>query len=120
VDTVQLAIAGLTNQIRSSPAGTNVSSAEVQLSDLESQLTGLQNSLQEYDFYGTQGRNTEVGQLITAATVPTKPSSPKTVEYTVFALIFGLILGVGIALLINAVSITDALDRPQKTTGSPR
>jgi len=41
---------------------------------------------------------------VTAATVPTKPSSPKTIEYTVLALIFGLIAGIGLALLVNAIS----------------
>ena len=30
--------------------------------------------------------------------------SPKTVEWTVLALIFGLILGIGVALLVNALA----------------
>ncbi|HEY6471561.1 MAG TPA: Wzz/FepE/Etk N-terminal domain-containing protein [Acidimicrobiales bacterium] len=104
VDTVNIAISNITNELRSSPAGTNTESTTVELSDLENQLTTLENELQTDQFYATQGINSEVGRVISAATVPTKPSSPKTIEYTVFALIFGLIAGVGLALLVNAIS----------------
>jgi uncharacterized protein involved in exopolysaccharide biosynthesis len=104
VDTVNIAISNLTNQLRAAPAGTNTETTDVQLSNLQDQLTTLQNELQTDQFYATQGTTTEVGRVISAATVPTKPSSPKTVEYTVLALIFGLIAGVGLALLVNAIS----------------
>jgi uncharacterized protein involved in exopolysaccharide biosynthesis len=104
VNTVNIAISNITNQIRSTPAGTNTDSSTVELSDLENQLTTLENELQTDQFYSTQGTNSEVGRVITAATVPTKPSSPKTSEYTVLALIFGLIAGVGLALLVNSIS----------------
>ena len=104
VDTVNIAISNITNQLRSSPAGTNTDSSTVELSDLENQLTTLENELQTDQFYSTQGTNSEVGRVISAATVPTKPSSPKTIEYTVLALIFGLIAGIGLALLVNAIS----------------
>lgn len=107
VDTVQLAISNLTNQIRATPAGVNITVDEVQLGDLENQLTELQNTLQQYQFYSTQGNSTEVGQLISPASVPTSPSSPKTLEYCVLALIFGLIAGVGLALLVNALGRRD-------------
>ncbi len=46
---------------------------------------------------------TEVGQVISSATVPTKPVSPKTIEWTVLALIFGVIVGIGVALLVNTM-----------------
>jgi uncharacterized protein involved in exopolysaccharide biosynthesis len=104
VDTVQLAIANLNAQIRSAGAGTNVTPDETQLSTLQNELTSLQGQLQNYQFYASQGVTTEAGQVISSATVPTKPVSPKTLEWTVLALIFGLILGVGVALLINAVA----------------
>lgn len=107
VDTVQLAISNATNEIKATPAGVDLTLEETQLGDLEDQLSTLQNTLQQYQFYATQGTNTEVGQVISAATVPTKASSPKTVEYTLLALIFGLIAGVGLALLVNAVSTRD-------------
>ena len=48
--------------------------------------------------------NTQFGKVLSTAGVPSSPSSPKTIEYTVLALIFGLVAGMGVALLINAVS----------------
>ncbi len=104
IDTLQLAIANLNSQIRSAPATTNVTPDETQLGDLQSELTTLQNQLQNYQFYASQGVTTEAGQVISSATVPSKPVSPKTVEWTVLALIFGLILGIGVALLVNALA----------------
>jgi uncharacterized protein involved in exopolysaccharide biosynthesis len=104
INTLQLAIANLNSQIRSAPATTNVTPDETQLADLQGELTTLQNQLQNYQFYASQGITTEAGQVISTATVPSKPASPKTVEWTVLALIFGLILGIGIALLVNALA----------------
>lgn len=104
IDTVQLAIANLNSQIRSAPATTNVTPDESQLGDLQGELTTLQDQLQNYQFYASQGTTTEAGQVISPAAAPSKPASPKTAEWTVLALIFGLILGVGIALLVNALA----------------
>lgn len=104
VATVQLAISNLTNQIRSTPAGVNLTASEVELGDLENQLTTLQNELQQYQFFSTQGTSTEVGRVISDATVPSSPSSPHTTEYVVIAAILSLIAGVGLALLVNAIS----------------
>ena len=103
----QLAIANLNAQIQAAPAGTNLTPDETQLGDLQDQLANLQNQLQNYQFYSSQGVTTEVGQVISSATVPTKPVSPKTVEWTILALIFGVILGIGVALLVNAVAPRD-------------
>ena len=103
IDTLQLAIANLNAQIRSAPATTNLTPDETQLGDLQGQLTTLQNQLQNYQFYASQGVTTEAGQVISTATVPEKPVSPKTLEWTVLALIFGVILGIGVALLVNAL-----------------
>lgn len=104
VSTVDLAISNLTNEIRATPAGTDVTTDEVELGNLENQQVSLENQLQQYQFFATQGTSTEVGRVISAATVPSNPSSPHTLEYTVLALIFGLIAGIGLALLVNAVS----------------
>ena len=104
VDTLQLAIANLNSQIRSAPPTTNVQPDETQLGDLQGQLATLQNQLQNYQFYASQGVTTEAGQVISTATAPDKPVSPKTIEWTVLALIFGLILGIGVALLVNALA----------------
>lgn len=102
--TLGLAISNLNDQIRSAPAGTNLSVADVQLSDLTGQQTSLENQEAQDQFYATQGQSTEGGRLITAATAPSSPSSPKTTEYVILALIFGLILGIGLALLVNSIS----------------
>ncbi len=110
VNTVQLAISSLNAQIKAAPAGTNLTPDETQLGDLQDQLATLQDQLQNYQFYSSQGVTTEVGQVISSATVPAKPVSPKTLEWTVLALIFGLILGVGVALLVNAVAPRPRLD----------
>jgi uncharacterized protein involved in exopolysaccharide biosynthesis len=104
VQTVQLAISNLNNEIRSTPVGVNQTAQEVQLGDLESQLTNLENAQQQFQFDSTQGTATEIGRVITPATVPSNPSSPKTTEYVVLALIFSLIAGIGLALLVNSIS----------------
>jgi uncharacterized protein involved in exopolysaccharide biosynthesis len=104
LQTVQLAISNLDNTIRATPAGVSQTAAEVQLGDLENQQTALENQLQEYQFAATQGTDTEVGRVISAASVPTSASSPHTIEYVILAAIISLILGVGLALLVNAVS----------------
>jgi uncharacterized protein involved in exopolysaccharide biosynthesis len=76
----------------------------VQLGDLENQQTSLENQLQEYQFAATQGTDTEVGRVISTASVPTSASSPHTIEYVIIAAIVSLIVGVGLALLVNSVS----------------
>jgi uncharacterized protein involved in exopolysaccharide biosynthesis len=104
LQTVQLAISNLDNTIRATPAGVSQTAAEVQLGDLENQQTSLENQLQEYQFAATQGTDTEVGRVISTASVPTSASSPHTIEYVIIAAIVSLIVGVGLALLVNSVS----------------
>jgi uncharacterized protein involved in exopolysaccharide biosynthesis len=104
INTVAFAISNLNAQIRAAATGTDLTPLETQLGALQGQLANLQNQLQNYQFFASQGVSNESGQVISSAAAPTKPSSPKTVEWTVLALIFGVILGVGVVLLINAVS----------------
>ncbi len=105
IDTLQLAIANLNSQIRSAPATTNVHARTRRSSGTcRANSPTLQNQLQNYQFYASQGVTTEAGQVISTATAPSKPVSPKTIEWTVLALIFGLILGIGVALLVNALA----------------
>lgn len=104
LNTVQLAISNLNAEIRSTPPGVIQNAEDVQLGDLSNQQTSLENQLAQDQFYATQGQSTEGGSLITAATVPSSPSSPKTAQYVVLALIFGLIAGIGLALLVNSIS----------------
>ena len=104
INTLGVAISSINTQIRTASAGTDVTPLESQLGELQSQLGNLQNQLQNYQFFATQGVSNESGQVISSATPPTKPASPKTAEWTVLALIFGVILGVGVVLLVNALS----------------
>jgi uncharacterized protein involved in exopolysaccharide biosynthesis len=103
IDTDDVAISNLNTQIRAA-GQVNVDALENQLGSYQSQQADLQNQLQNYQFFATQGIGNESGQVISAATVPSKPVSPKTIEWTVLALIFGIILGIGVVLLINALS----------------
>jgi uncharacterized protein involved in exopolysaccharide biosynthesis len=104
INTLGEGISNINTQIKTAPAGTDVTPLESQLSELQSQLGNLQNKLQNYQFFATQGVSNESGQVISSATAPTKPASPKTVEWTVLAVIFGVILGIGVVLLVNALS----------------
>jgi uncharacterized protein involved in exopolysaccharide biosynthesis len=104
INTVGLAISNLNAQIRGAAPGSDLTPLESQLGALQSQLANLQNQLQNYQFFASQGVSNESGQVISSAAAPTKPSSPKTAEWTVLALIFGVILGIGVVLLVNAVS----------------
>jgi uncharacterized protein involved in exopolysaccharide biosynthesis len=104
INTLGVGISNINAQIKTAAAGTDVTPLESQLGELQSQLGNLQNQLQNYQFFATQGVSNESGQVISSATAPTKPASPKTVEWIVLALIFGVILGVGVVLLVNALS----------------
>ncbi len=104
INTVGYAIANLNAQIRGAATGTDLTPLESQLGAFQGQLANLQNQLQNYQFFASQGVSNESGQVISSAAAPTKPSSPKTVEWTVLALIFGIILGIGVVLLVNAVA----------------
>jgi uncharacterized protein involved in exopolysaccharide biosynthesis len=104
INTVSLAISNVNTAIRAAGSGANVTGEETQLGDLQNQLTNLQDQLQNYQFFATEGVSNQSGQVISQATVPTKPVSPKTVEWAVLALLFGIVLGIGVALLANALS----------------
>jgi capsular exopolysaccharide synthesis family protein len=84
----------LSERIRDTPEGSQ------ERSDLEDAMRTL--VLLE----SVQTGNAEV---IDAATVPTEASSPTPVRDAIFALIFGLVLGIGLAVLL------DLLDRRVKT-----
>jgi uncharacterized protein involved in exopolysaccharide biosynthesis len=101
---LQLQINNLNQLIKAAPPTADVRPEEAEASILEGQLTKLQNQLENYQFFESQGVTTEGGQVITPAVVPTSASSPKPVKYVLIALIIGLILGVGLAFLLNALS----------------
>jgi uncharacterized protein involved in exopolysaccharide biosynthesis len=102
VGTEQVAIASVNNQLKTATGGT-LNALDSDLSTLETELTSLQNQLANYDFYASNGTASNIGQVISTANIPTTPSSPKTIEYTVIAFIIGVILALGLALLRNAL-----------------
>jgi uncharacterized protein involved in exopolysaccharide biosynthesis len=103
IDTVHLAITSLTNQLNGASA-TTTASVQAQLTALNQELATLENELANYETYSVTGTGTQSGQIISFASLPDKPSSPKTVEYVVIAAILGLLLGIGAAMLAESLS----------------
>lgn len=89
-------------QLDASIAGATGSSAvalESQLAATQAQLSTYQEEAAQYNFYSSL--NTGGGQVISPATIPTSPSSPKTIEYAVIAGFLGLLIGLGVVLLLD-------------------
>jgi succinoglycan biosynthesis transport protein ExoP len=79
--------------------GPSAVALESQIPSLDTQLGAYQQELAQYNFYSSL--NTGGGQVISPATVPTSPSSPKPVEDGLLAGILGLLIGVGVVLLLE-------------------
>jgi uncharacterized protein involved in exopolysaccharide biosynthesis len=105
LDTVQLAIANISNEIAGATAATGaVAALQDQLASLNQENAALENQLANYQFFSTNGGSAQSGQLLSSAAVETKPVSPKPVEWTVIAGIIGVLLGIGLAMLLEALS----------------
>ena len=100
---VESAVGSVSQEVASS--ATNQPGVQAELSAVQSALqveeSTLQNQLAAYQEL-TTNQSVEAGQLITPAAVPTKAAEPKTAEYTILALILGMVLGVGLALILQA------------------
>jgi succinoglycan biosynthesis transport protein ExoP len=114
-------IASVQAQIAAAPSGSlaQQSSLSTQLSSLQSQRSSYVNQLNQYQFAAQL--NTAGGQVIGTAPLPTKPSSPKPVTDIALAVVIGLIIGVGIALLREYYdeSIRTMADLERVTQGVP-
>ena len=110
----------LTKQINT--IGTEIgklpSSSAAQLSALSNQQAVLKGQLAQLQ---VAGATASTGlELVTPATVPTSPSSPKPLENVLLGLIAGLILGIGAAFLRD--NLDDTLvtaEAVERVTGSP-
>ncbi|HWD53461.1 MAG TPA: polysaccharide biosynthesis tyrosine autokinase [Acidimicrobiales bacterium] len=115
-------IAGVQNQISSggptAPLAQQQSLA-TQLTSLQSQRTTYVNQLNSYQFAAQL--NTAGGQVIGIAPLPVKPSSPKPVTDIALAVVIGLIIGIGVALLREYYdeSIRTMADLERVTRGVP-
>ena len=129
---VQTHISGLQTQINSVhqqiaalPTDTSAStlgqaqSLQTQLAALQTQLATYQGQLGQYQ--SAASLNTGGGRIIGQAPVPTKPSSPKPVTDIGLAVIIGLVIGLGIALLREYYdeSIRTMADLERVTRGLP-
>ena len=101
----------LTKQINTigKEIATLPSSSAAQLSALSNQQAVLKGQLAQLQ---VAGATASTGlELVTPATVPTSPSSPKPLENALLGLIAGLILGVGAAFLRD--NLDDTLATPE-------
>jgi uncharacterized protein involved in exopolysaccharide biosynthesis len=101
---VQLAIASLNAKISATTNSGSAAGLETQLQSLNQEQAALEQELANYEFFSSNGGGTQSGQIISFASVPTKPSSPKTLEWTIIAAIAGIIVGVGLAMLLEALA----------------
>jgi non-specific protein-tyrosine kinase len=101
IDSVQTQINGVTAKIASASAKTDTVALQSQLTSLQTELVSLNGDLSNYQF--TASEATGGGQVLSQAKRPIKPVAPKPVEYGIAAGFIGLILGVGLALLLEFI-----------------
>lgn len=114
-------ISNLDQQIAASataPVGQQ-QSLETQLTALQTQHSAYLAQLNQYQFAAQL--NPTGGQIIGNAPVPTNPSSPKPVTDIALAVIIGLVIGIGVALLREYYdeSIRTMADLERVTRGAP-
>jgi capsular exopolysaccharide synthesis family protein len=95
---VQTQVTSLNAKLSGLPlTGTASTSLQARLSNLYSQESYLQQQLGQIQIVTAE--YSSAGQLVTSATVPTAPVSPKKAEDAILAGLVGLLLGIGLALL---------------------
>lgn len=104
ISTLRVAINSLNTQINAATTAGAAAGLQSQLNVLNQENAQLQQELANYQFFLINGSGTQSGQIISFASVPTKPSSPKTVEWTVIAALIGILLGIGAAMLAESLA----------------
>jgi uncharacterized protein involved in exopolysaccharide biosynthesis len=115
IGTVQLAIANLNTKISAATTAGAAAGFESQLNILNEEFATLNEQLANYQSFSSKGGGNESGQIISFASVPTKTSSPKTIEWTVIAALIGIVLGVGAAMLVEALAAPPKVVRSTDT-----
>lgn len=111
VTSLQSHISSLQDQIdvlsgqQSGASGIKVQSLQSRIDSLEQFQTTLNEELSQYET-ATSLLSTGGGQVISKATVPVVAVAPKPLEYAVIALIVGLTVGIGIALIRDRLDLS--------------
>lgn len=120
IQQVQGEIDTLNQEIASAPKN---STTETQLSQQSEALLGEQTNLKQTlnQVQAQAAVPSGTGQLLTPATVPTSPSSPKTLRNGALAVVVGLLFGVALALLRDYFndSITSKEELESSARGIP-
>jgi succinoglycan biosynthesis transport protein ExoP len=98
LNAINATIAPLQAQAAQTSAASGTALA-TQLQGLQEQAVTLQNEISNDEFAANQA--TGGGQVVSTASVPTKPVKPKTAEYAILAGFLGIALGVGLALTLE-------------------
>jgi succinoglycan biosynthesis transport protein ExoP len=98
LDSIESAIGTLQGELAHA-AAASTSSLTSQLQGFQQEAVTLQNEITNDEL--SSGESSGDGQVVSTATVPTKPVKPKTVEYAVLAVLLGLVLGIGLAMLLE-------------------
>jgi len=97
-------VTGLQGSIARLRARVRTESGTPEVADEES-ISTLTQSLQDLQAAGNLSATTS-GTIINAATPPTSPSSPKKLRDVLLALLAGLLLGVGLAFVVDRLDDT--------------
>lgn len=100
---VQSAISQVSSEITQGNAAAVQGELSAVQASLESEQSTLQDEIASYQSFVTD-QSLEAGQLITPATPPGAPAKPRTSENTVFGFLIGLILGIALAMVMEAFS----------------
>jgi polysaccharide biosynthesis transport protein len=103
VDTINSAVQLLTTHLNTINAAIAPLQAQAvqttQLQGLQEEAVTVQNEISNDEFAANQA--TGGGQVVSIASVSSKPVAPKTAEYAILAGFLGIALGVGLALLLE-------------------
>lgn len=89
----------LQGQLSNGSGGSSQSAISSQLTGIYTQIAALEGQLSSLQQATAEAHSG--GVIISAASVPTSPSSPKPFQDAIIALVIGLIVGIGIALVRN-------------------